>query len=58
MRIYMIILETITDGRRIEILHSTNDSTEAVIELINNSDKWETAIVEGRCKVYMTTYVE
>ena len=58
MRIYLIILETYTEGRKIEVLATTNDSTEALRELIHYSDQWEASIVEGMCRVYMTTYVE
>ena len=58
MRVYLIILETYTEGRKIEVLHSTHDSTVALRELIHYSDQWEASIVEGICRVYMTTYIE
>ena len=58
MRIYLVILETIAPERKIEVLHSTGDGAEALDKLVFYSDKWEKAIVAGKCRVLMTTYFE
>jgi hypothetical protein len=58
MRVYLIILETIARDRQFEILHSTYDRNEALDELTARSDEHEKAIIAGKCKVYMTTYLD
>lgn len=58
MRFYMIVRETIAREREIEVLHSTNDSSEAILKLIAFSDEWEESILSGRCRVLMSTFVE
>lgn len=57
MREYLIILETMAPEREIEVLHSTNDSSEALEQLVALSDKREESIITGKCRVIMTTYV-
>jgi len=57
-RTYLVIRETMRPMREIEVMHSTNDSDDAIDVLISCSDKWEEAIVSGKCRVMMTTYIE
>lgn len=58
MRYFLIMLEKTGREREIDILHSTNDEAQAVNQLIALSDKHEESSVAGRCRVYMTTYID
>lgn len=58
MRVFIISLETISPERRIEVLYSCNDGACALAKLAACSDTWEEAIVAGKCRVLMTTYMD
>lgn len=56
MREYLVLMETMAPKREIEVLHRCIDSAEALEKLVLSSDKFEGLIVEGKCRVLMTTY--
>ncbi|MFZ5354630.1 MAG: hypothetical protein ACOZCL_18155 [Bacillota bacterium] len=58
MRFFTVTLERYYVNRSIEILYKTSIEEEAMAELIKYSDFYENEIVEGKSRVFLTTYLQ